>query len=106
MKFKKISKIFAGTLAIAMLLVSCSNSNNETTGETGTTTENNSFIYAIDGDPGNSVNVITTNDRYGLMTIKAIYSPLYMYNVDGISYFLAESMTPSEDKLTYTARRS
>jgi len=104
MKFKKISKIFAGTLAIAMLLVSCSNSNNETTGETGTTTENNSFIYAIDGDPGNSVNVITTNDRYGLMTIKAIYSPLYMYNVDGISYFLAESMTPSEDKLTYTAK--
>ncbi|WP_163102102.1 ABC transporter substrate-binding protein [Peribacillus alkalitolerans] len=63
------------------------------------------LVYGIDGDPGNAVNVITTGDRYGLMTVKAIYSPLYMYNsADDVEYFLAESMTPSEDFLTYTAK--
>nr|WP_207716087.1 ABC transporter substrate-binding protein [Clostridium beijerinckii] len=66
--------------------------------------KSDTFTYGIDGDPGNSVNVITTSDRYGLMEIKALYSPLYMYNSDKVEYFLAESMTPSEDKLTYTAK--
>ena len=63
------------------------------------------FIYGIDGDPGNSVNVITTGDRYGLMEIKVLYSPLYMYNGAGkVVYFLAESMTPAPDYLSYTAK--
>ena len=30
------------------------------------------FIYAIDGDPGNAINVITTEDRFGLMSIKLL----------------------------------
>ena len=60
------------------------------------------FTYAIAGDPGANVNVITTSDRFGLMTIKMIYSPLYMYNADGINYFLAKSIEPSDDNLTYT----
>ncbi len=103
MRFKKLSKILTTTLAAAMLLIACGNkAENSNNGETST--QSDSFIYGIPGDPGNSVNVITTSDRYGLMTIKALYSPLYMYNADGINYFLAESMTPSEDNLTYTAK--
>ena len=104
MRFNKLSKILTATVATAMLLTACGNKvdNNNSTG--GTSSQSDSFIYGIAGDPGNSVNVITTSDRYGLMTIKALYSPLYMYNADGINYFLAESMTPSEDNLTYTAK--
>lgn len=60
------------------------------------------LTYAIAGDPGANVNVITTSDRFGLMTIKMVYSPLYMYNADGINYFLAKSYDVSEDNLTYT----
>ena len=60
------------------------------------------FTYAIAGDPGANVNVITTSDRFGLMTLKMIYSPLYMYNADGINYFLAKGIEASDDKLTYT----
>ena len=45
----------------------------------------------------NAVNVITTGDRYGLMELKLLYSPLYMYNADKVVYFLAESMTKSKD---------
>lgn len=61
-----------------------------------------SFTYAIGGDPGASVNVVTTTDRYGLMVLKALYSPLFMYNADGINYFLAESYEESDDHLKIT----
>ena len=60
------------------------------------------FTYAIAGDPSVSPNVITTSDRFGLMTLKLVYSPLWMYNADGINYFLAESYDVSDDKLTLT----
>lgn len=68
----------------------------------GNAAKGSTFTYAIAGDPGANVNVITTSDRFGLMTIKMIYSPLYMSNADGIDYFLAKSMDVSDDKLTYT----
>ncbi|KGK87470.1 ABC transporter substrate-binding protein [Clostridium sp. HMP27] len=102
MKFKKLSKILIGVMAVAVLVSACGKSKNTTTD--AAPAKSDTFIYGIDGDPGNSVNVITTSDRYGLMEIKALYSPLYMYNADKINYFLAESMTQSEDKLTYTAK--
>lgn len=73
----------------------------ETTAGTKTGSES-TFTYAIAGDPGANVNVITTSDRFGLMTLKMIYSPLYMYNADGINYFLAKSIDASDDNLTYT----
>lgn len=60
------------------------------------------FTYAIGGDPGANVNVISTSDRFGLMTIKMIYSPLCMYNADGINWFLAKSVDTSDDLKTYT----
>ena len=76
----------------------------ETTAEAAKPSEGgeSTFTYAIAGDPGANVNVITTSDRFGLMTIKMIYSPLYMYNADGINYFLAKSIDTSDDNLTYT----
>jgi peptide/nickel transport system substrate-binding protein len=36
------------------------------------------------------------------MTIKMIYSPLCMYNADGIEWFLAESVDASDDNTAYT----
>lgn len=103
MKIGKLSKILIVGITAISILSGC--------GKTGSSvktqesaSKSDTFTYGIDGDPGNSVNVITTSDRYGLMEIKALYSPLYMYNSDKVEYFLAESMTPSEDKLTYTAK--
>ena len=76
----------------------------ETTAEAAKPSEGgeSTFTYAIAGDPGANVNVITTSDRFGLMTLKMIYSPLYMYNADGINYFLAKSIDTSDDNLSYT----
>ncbi len=100
MNLKKIASVLGCIMVITTGLVGCGTTNTSTT-KTQTPT---SLIYGIDGDPGNSVNVITTGDRYGLMEIKLLYSPLYMYNADKVVYFLAESMTPSKDNLTYTAK--
>lgn len=91
-------------LILILLITGCSSKNDEKT-LTNKKSEEDAFVYGIDGDPGNSVNTITTGDRNGLMTIKAIYSPLYMYNgSEDIEYFLAESMTVSDDKKTLTAK--
>ena len=68
----------------------------------GTTGTADTFTYAIGGDPGANVNVITTSDRFGLMTVKMIYSPLCMYNADGINWFLATSVDTSDDNTEYT----
>ena len=38
------------------------------------------FTFAIGGDPGNMINVVTTTDRWGSIVVKALYSPLWMYN--------------------------
>ena len=61
------------------------------------------FTYAIAGDPGSNVNPVTTSDRFGLMTLKLLYNPLWAYRSDGIHYFLAESFDESDDHLTITA---
>ncbi|MDT8718002.1 ABC transporter substrate-binding protein [Clostridium sp. 19966] len=103
MKLKKSSKIISVLLGAMVVLSACA-ANKTSDKTTKATVKSNTFTYGIDGDPGNSVNVVTTSDRYGLMEIKALYSPLYMYNADKIVYFLAESMTPSSDYLSYTAK--
>ncbi len=60
------------------------------------------FTYAIAGDPGANVNPVTTNDRYGLMVLKLLFSQLYVVRNDGVTWFLATSCDESDDHLTYT----
>jgi peptide/nickel transport system substrate-binding protein len=100
---KQLTKLISSTIAAIMIasfvLIGCSPKSSATPAAAKPTT----FTYGIDGDPGNNVNVITTSDRMGLMEIKAIYSPLYMYNADGIKWFLATDAT-TEDNLTYTVK--
>lgn len=63
------------------------------------------FTYAIGGDTGNTLNPLTADDRWGLMTCHLLYTPPYYIYADGtIDYILAESMEPSEDGLTYTMK--
>ncbi|MDF2573022.1 MAG: appA1, partial [Sporomusa sp.] len=95
MSRKNINVLSALLLSLFLVLAGC-NTNEKDSAKTNKedTAKPDTFIYGIDGDPGNAVNVISTGDRYGLMEIKALYSPLYMYNgKDNVEYFLAESMT-------------
>lgn len=102
---KKIHILTAILLCMFLALAGCSSQSTNSTSSSQGSNKPDTFVYGIDGDPGNAVNVITTGDRYGLMEIKALYSPLYMYNgKNDVKYFLATSMTPSADFLTYTAK--
>jgi peptide/nickel transport system substrate-binding protein len=105
---KNVNILVAILLSMFLVLAGCSSKSSDSASSKNKSegsSKPDTFIYGIDGDPGNAVNVITTGDRYGLMEIKALYSPLYMYNgKDNVKYFLAESMTPSADFLTYTAK--
>lgn len=118
--FSKAFALFAAAALAASSLAGCGKdpvvedtttaaSSAASTGESagGDSGENTSassgtFTYAIGGDPTESVNVITTSDRWGLTTVKMIYSPLYMNNADGINWFLATDYSVSEDGMTYT----
>lgn len=62
------------------------------------------FIYAIGGDPTVTPNPVTTEDRYGLMVVKLVYSPLWTVTDAGVNMFLADSYSVSEDGLTYTVK--
>ncbi|MDR1326113.1 MAG: ABC transporter substrate-binding protein [Treponema sp.] len=51
------------------------------------------FIIALEGDPGNDINTITTSGRYDLSLERMLYSPLLnYYGPNDITYLLAESV--------------
>ncbi len=60
------------------------------------------FTYAIAGDPGSNVNPVTTNDRYGLMTLKLLFNQLFTYRADGITWYLADGYDESDDHKEFT----
>ena len=105
MRKKRIASILAILLTFTLMFSGCSSKGKDQEPAAKAAAKPDTFIYGISGDPGNAVNVITTSDRYGLMEIKLLYSPLYMYNgANDVVYFLADSMTPSADFLSYTAK--
>jgi peptide/nickel transport system substrate-binding protein len=68
------------------------------------------FIMAIEGDPGNDINTITTFGRYDLSLERMLYSPLLnYYGPNDITYLLAESVdvssTGGPTVATYHLRR-
>ena len=80
-------------------------SDGENKAEASASGQKDSFTYIIDGDPGNTLNPLTADDRYTLMTCHAAYAPAYHIYGDGtVDYILAESMTASEDGLTLTMK--
>lgn len=121
-------KFLAGALAVSMtaaLLSACGGSvveekpadtqtsaaaSGETAGseaaaETPAASGDSVFTYAIAGDTGNTLNPLTADDRFGLMTCKALYAPLYFIHPDGsVDYILAESMEANEDGTEYTCK--
>ncbi|WBW49935.1 ABC transporter substrate-binding protein [Peptoniphilus equinus] len=100
-------------LMLVLVLTACGKADNTASKNVATNdaaaTESTSgskdtFTMVLGGDPGTSVNSLTTQDRYGLTTLNMIYSPLYSTQNDGTHYFLAESMDASEDGMVYTAK--
>lgn len=98
---KKLKNIFLLALVVT-LMVSCGTTQNKTEASNDETSEKDTFIYAIDGDP-TSINPITSSDRWGLTFINTVYSPLVRVNAYGVyENVLADNVVISEDGLKVT----
>lgn len=92
---KKILAIILAT-TLSITLIACGGNKK---------TDKDTFIMAIDSDPSNVINVVTTNDRNGLMTVNTVFSQLYKYNnIDDVEYKLADSIELADDNITYTVK--
>ena len=103
---KSLLKLLA-LVSVLSLLSGCgkqTNGEQEAPAEPAANT-NPVFTYAISSDTGNTLNPLTADDRFGLMTTHLTFSPMYYIYPDGhIEYILAESFEASEDGLTYTLK--
>ncbi|MDR7857468.1 ABC transporter substrate-binding protein [Tissierella sp.] len=61
------------------------------------------LVLPIASDP-NVMNPLYAGDRVTMTINNAIFSPLYVIDGEGTHFYLAESITPSEDFLTYTLK--
>ncbi len=100
-------------LALVMLIsTACVNKeveNNQTPADTSEESatskkkDGGTFIFAIGSDP-NVMNPLYAGDRVTLTIINALFSPLYVTDEDGTHFYLADSITHSDDYLTYTLK--
>ena len=109
MKKKVLSALLCAAMAVSML-AGCGGSKSDSKEADKSATEStkaasDTFTFAIGGDTGNTLNPITADDRWGLMTCHMVYSPAYYIYQDGtIDWILAESMDASEDGKVYTMK--
>ena len=107
MKGKRLC-IFICIILVLSVFSGCQDSNsNAENGNPKEVSSNNekTFTYAVSDDPGNTLNVLTADDRVSLMMAKLVATPLYSMNADGsLNYYIAENLEPSEDGLTYTCK--
>lgn len=106
---KKLLSILLCLAMTASMLIGCG-SNEEEGGQEETASNKvegveGVFTYAIGGDTGNTLNPLTADDRWGLMTCHLVYSPAYYINSDGtVDYIIAESMEADDTGLIYTMK--
>lgn len=109
MKKKVLSALLCAAMAVSML-AGCGGSKSDSKEADKSATEStkaasDTFTFAIGGDTGNTLNPITADDRWGLMTCHMVYSPAYYIYQDGTTdWILAESMDASEDGKVYTMK--
>lgn len=77
-----------------------SSSGSEVSGEIK---DGGSLIFGVGSDPL-VLNPIYAGDRVSLTIDQALFAPLFQVNNGEKTFYLAESLTPSEDGLTYTLK--
>ena len=108
----KSKRILAGMLVEVMGLMTACGTNTTKTNNAKSTEkpvaeakikEGGNIVFAIGGDPA-VLNPIYGNDRVTMTINNALFAPLFVLDGDKTDCFLAESITPSSDFLTYTLK--
>ncbi|WP_411345878.1 ABC transporter substrate-binding protein [Paenibacillus sp. WLX1005] len=100
-------------MLFTLLLAACSGnsggtSSTATTGsstaaDSGTPKDGGSLIIGVASDPV-ILNPLYAGDRVSLTIDQALYAPLFQVNNGKKTFYLAESLEPSADQLTYTLK--
>lgn len=94
---------------LALGLVGCGGATTENTSGTGEKTEQVSkkdggtMVFSASTDP-TSLNPFFQENRVTYTVNNALFSPLFVVDKDSTTYYLAEKMDVSDDKLTYTIK--
>ena len=92
-------------MAIFMIfIVACETDSNEVSKDDKTLGEpkdGGKIVFVAENDP-RVLNPLYASDRVTMAITNALYAPLYAIDEDGVEYFLAENLIPSEDHMTYT----
>ncbi|WP_151735575.1 ABC transporter substrate-binding protein ['Paenibacillus yunnanensis' Narsing Rao et al. 2020] len=103
-------------LLLAVMISACSGNNNASAPNTSESPAESQQPAASEGpkDGGNLIIGVASDpvllnpnyagDRVSLTIDQALYAPLFQVNNGEKTYYLAESLTPSEDNLTYTLK--
>lgn len=112
---------FIGMLLLVLLVTACSNGNNNASSSKGdasssqapassaapsgegTPKDGGSLIIGVAADPV-ILNPNYAGDRVSLTIDQALFAPLFQVNNGKKTFYLAESLTPSADNLTYTLK--
>lgn len=105
MKFKRV---LAAVLVSGMTFLSaCGSQPASTSKSEGTESkkikDGGNIVFSIGSDP-QALNPLYASDRVTMTINNALYSPLFTLTGDRAKYYLAESVTPSEDYMTYTVK--
>ncbi|MCC3376698.1 ABC transporter substrate-binding protein [Cohnella sp. REN36] len=112
---KGISAVLA-LLLLSVLISACSGGNNNASpspgtgepsasqpAESGQPKDGGNLIIAVGADPV-ILNPNYAGDRVSLTIDQALYAPLFQVNNGKKTFYLADSLTPSADNLTYTLK--
>ncbi|WP_373601011.1 ABC transporter substrate-binding protein [Paraclostridium bifermentans] len=96
--------ISLGLISTMLFSVGCSSKDaTEDNKNVKSTSSGNSITLVVGANP-QTTNPLYANDRASMTLMNAIYSPLYVTDKEGETFYLAEKVNVSEDYLTYKVK--
>lgn len=107
---RKTLSILLSLILLTVVISACSNGNNAGTPQAsnapevqGEPKEGGSLIFGVTNDPV-ILNPNYAGDRVSLTINQALFAPLFQVNNGEKTFYLADSLEPSADNLTYTLK--
>lgn len=101
MKNKKFMAL--ALTAIMVFATSCGSKTSNSNSSSSNIKDGGTVVFVAGGDP-KVLNPMYGNDRVTMTINNALFSPLFVMNGSSLTYYLADSLEPSKDFLTYTLK--
>lgn len=99
---RRLAGVGSFALASALLLSACGGGSGEETGETSAEGDSSGIVTVSSGEPQNPLTPGMTNEVYGGLVVKNIYSGLVSYDAEGAVHNEVAESIESDDNKTWT----